>query len=207
MAVNDLLTPAEAREAVSLKPTDTAHDDELQRWITGISTRIDKLCGPVVIRTVTNETHDGGTRTIWLRDTPVSSITSVVEYVHTTATTLTAETNASKPADGYLPILEGHRAKLLRRNAGADATFASGRQNVVVTYEAGRAASTSAVDALFKTAASSILRRLWAREAPSWARVGGGFDDDLTTGVGFFKAVDPMITEFLSHELTPPALA
>lgn len=208
MATNDLLTLAEAKTALNLEASATTHDTELALWITAVSTRIDKLCAPVVIRTVTDETHDGGRSCIRLRKAPVSeasatTVTSVSEYDQTTLTALTAETNGSKPAQAF--AFDQVLGLLYRRSSGSDASFVSGRGNVLVTYQAGRYSATATVDALFKLAAGAILRRLWQREQGAWATGGDPFVE--STGSGFFNAVDPMVKELLGDELLPPGLA
>ena len=74
---------------------------------------------------------------------------------------------------------------------------------VEVTYVAGRAASTAAVDARFKTCAGSILRRLWKRESGTWAQSASFFEtDDAQIGdIGFFKVAKPIINELLWDQL------
>lgn len=196
----DIVTLAEAYEAIN-NTAGTGHDTELAQWITGVSRRIDELCGPVVVRTTTNEAHNGGGSFLHLRQTPVDSVTSVVEYRHETANTLTAETNTNRPADAYLTDLRKHYARVTRRSGGADALFPWGRLNVVVTYEAGRAANTAAVDPQFKLAAGSILRRLWQRESGAWAHGGDPFLNAGSGSAGFFNAFDHVIKEMLADEV------
>lgn len=206
MAAADLLSLAEARSAVNLPTGAGAHDTDLQLFLTGLSRRIDQLCGSVVIRTVTAERHDGGSHRIWLEKSPASSITSVSEWLDTTETVLTSETDSVKPADAYLLGNTGPLSFIRRRNTGTDARFATGRENVVITYPSGRYADTASVDELFKLAAASILRRIWKREQSSWAQEPDFFPDteNPRPGLQFFKAVDPMIMEFLADELLPP---
>lgn len=205
----DLLTLEEGYRAVS-DPVNTdavaaggggTHDTRLALWITAVSRRVDDICGPVVIRTVTNELHDGGRNTIVLDKGPVSSVTSVTEYDGTTATTLTAETNATKPTDAYLVEREGRVVFLRRRSSDADKDFEDGRNNIEVTYEAGRYADTASVDAKFKEAASAVLRRIQKREGGAWAQGADPFA--RPPEIGFFRAMDPMIEEFLGDELEP----
>lgn len=204
-ATNDLLTAAEAAEALNLPAGSVIGDGERERMVTAVSTRIDELCGPVVQITVSNELHDGGCTRIFPRFVPISSVTTLVEYSGTASTTLTAETNSTKPAAGYL--IDGPRSGrdvwIRRRSGNADSWFADGRRNIDLTYVAGRAADTASVSALFKTACATILRRLHQREAGGWAIP---VDDPYAYGgVGFFKVVDPMVNELLSDELLPPA--
>lgn len=196
----DLLSLSEAKTAINL--SGSGHDTQLAQFITAVSRRIDDLCGPVVVREVTSEAYDGGCSTIWLRSTPVDTVGTVVEYRGTSGTTLTAATVTNQPSSAYLLDVRGHYAALRRRSGNGDSTFASGRRNIVVTYDAGRYANTAAVDAKFKMAAGSILRRLWNREAGAWARGGNPFEEAGVGTVGFFKAIDPMVQELLADELT-----
>lgn len=212
----DLLTLAEAYTAVN-DPTNAqaaadgaegTRDTEMGQWVTAISQRIDDICGPVVSRAV-SDVFDGtpSVATLYPRQTPVYSITSLTEYASTTATVLTAETNAAKQADGYqVGGYGGHHVKVLRMTSGAPAYFAGGYRNIELEYQAGRFANTAAVSAKFKEAAASILRRLWSREASAWSRGGDPFAEGGAPS-GFFRAVDPMVAEFLADEILPPAVA
>lgn len=207
MATLDLLDLDEARRAVNLpSPSTSDADDDLKLFVSGISGRIDELCGPVVQRTITDEKHDGGRCRILLDLQHVSSVTSVSEWAGTTETTLAAETNASKPASGYLLDPVGPYGFVYRRASNGDATFPAGRRNVLVTYVAGRYADTAAVDERFKLAASAVLRRVFKREQSSWAHTPDFFTDteNPRPGLMFYKAVDPMLIEFLADELLPP---
>jgi hypothetical protein len=173
----DVLTIAEARSAVALG-SDTSMDTVLAAWVTAISRQLDQLCGPVVVRTITAETCDGGASTIRLRYTPVSSITSIAEYLNTTSTTLTAESNTTKTVSNYRVDLRS--GTIRRRNTNSDACFADGRGNIEVTYVAGRAANTAAVDSKFKQAASMMLRAAWVGEQASGSQTfEQGFDPTL----------------------------
>lgn len=209
MATRDLLTLAEGRSAVNLPNPASVNplDGDLQLYITGISGRVDKLCGPVVQRAVTGERHNGGKSKVLLELQHVASVTSVTEWAGTTQTALTAETDGTKPANGFLldPGEGGIYAWVWRRSGNGDATFPVGRRNVVVAYIAGRYTATATVDETFKLAAASVLRRFWKREQSSWAQSPGFFEDaeNSTAGLGFYKAVDPMIKELLCDELLP----
>ena len=164
----DVISLTEAKTALGV--TATTWDTPLAQAITAVSRQVDQLCGPVVNRTVTAETHDGGDWTIQLRRRPVYSITSVTEYDGTTATTLTAESNTVKPSDAYLH--DGDTGTLVsglirRRSNDSDDVFEVGRRNIAVTYVAGRAANTAGVDAKFKQAAVMMLRNIWTSEMAS----------------------------------------
>lgn len=163
MASTDLLTLAEAKAAINQPSGDTSQDTEIAAWVTAVSLQLDKLCGPIVNRTVTSESHDGGGHTLYLKQRPVASVTEVKEFSGTTATTLTAESTSSQPGTAYL--LETAKGVLRRRSGGGDASYPRGRQNVVVTYTAGRGyTDSSSVDERFKTGARLLLAHLWRRE-------------------------------------------
>lgn len=207
MAARDLLSLEEGRRAVNLPSPASVNtlDTDLQLYITGISGRVDKLCGPVVQRAVTGERHNGGRSKVLLDLQHVASVTSVVEWAGTTQTALTAETDSTKPASGFL--LDGDiYAWVWRRSGNSDATFPAGRRNVVVGYTAGRYTATATVGETFKLAAGSVLRRIWKREQSSWAQTPGFFEDteNPAAGLGFYKAVDPMVKELLCDEMLPP---
>jgi hypothetical protein len=187
-----ILSEAEARLAINLT---TGHQDEIVRMVTAVSRRIDDLCGPVVVRTVTDELLDANGPDLRPRYQPVYSVTAVTEYLSGTGTVVTAESISA--SGGYL-LRDG----ILTRRSGFTSRNWNGR--VKVTYVAGRYATTADVDAKFKVAAGAILRRLWTREAGAWARGGDPFD---SASVGFFKAVEPMIDEFLGDERRMPSIA
>lgn len=195
----DILTIDEAKAAVNLPDQAAKQEDELGRFVTAVSRRIDDLCGPVVIREVT-ETLDADGGLLFLAHQEVSAITSVTEYQSGTGTVITAEDFDT--AGGYRL-----RNGILERRSSWSATSWNGL--VVVVYDAGRYASTGVVDAKFKVAAGSILRRLWKREGGTWAQSSSVFEagEVSTVGVGFFKAVDPMVAELLGDELRLPSIA
>jgi hypothetical protein len=201
----DIITLGEAKTELNITTNDT--DPVLERWITAVSGLIDSLCGPVVIRTVTDEAHNGGGTILFLRQHPVSEITTVTEYASGTATVLTAESPTVAGTYLFNPTL----GTVSRRSSWNNYPF--GASGVLVTYEAGRYADTASVDARFKTAALAILRRFWARETPSWVRGTGGFADLVQNPAvepgtpGFFRAVQPVVNELLGDQLLGPAVA
>lgn len=201
----DILTDDEARDAVHLSQATPQLETKLALFVTGISRRIDELCGPVVQRTVV-ERHSGSHGHVVLRVTPVASITTVVEWdAAGTSTTLTAETDASKPADGYLLDSDySHFARLLRRSGGSGATFAYGDNNVVVTYTAGRYEDSDSVDPMFKLAAMEILASQWQQAASSWSRSPDLGDEFGQPG---FISVDAMVRSRLPNETLPLGVA
>lgn len=159
----DLLTLAEAKTALNI--TTTAQDTELPGYITAISRRLDELCGPIVLRTYTDEEYDGNCRWIVLRHAPASetsatTVTTVKEYMDGTATTLAAETLTVSTTDDYR--FDQRLGILYRRSTWSDTVFAS--QRVTVTYSGGRYSATATVDEKFKQAARSLLQHVWRPE-------------------------------------------
>lgn len=204
----DLITLEEAKTAIGGDLATTTHDAELATAITAMSRAFDSKCGPVVIRTVTDEVHDGGRTIVFPRKTPVATITTVTEYISGSAQVLVAETATAATANDYRLTSDGHNVVLKRRSSWSDARFAG--TDVVLTYEAGRYADTASVDERFKEAAKMAMRRWWKREAGAWARSSNAFADavDGADGfVGFFRIVDPIVDELLADERCPPALA
>lgn len=202
----DVVTLAEAKTLLNLTGTGTQYDSELEGWITAASRRLDKLVGPVVRRTITDEEHDGGVARIFLYYHPIFSITSVTEYDGTTSTTLTAETNASKPDDAYkVDRYSEDRAYLSsivnRRSAGADAVFPTGRGNVLVTYVPGRFATTAAVDERFKKGVGLMLLNFWRSQQDSTGQVG---EFDVPQAIFPTFAVPNSVRELFDGEIQDP---
>jgi len=176
VATLDVITLAEAKAALNLSGA-TTYDTELPAWITAVSQLLDAGAGPIVIRTVTGEIHNGDTTSIRTRLYPVKTITTITEYSDTTGTVLTAETNLSKPDAAYLADTYDLDPALLsgvirRRFAGYGYRFATGQGNVVITYEAGRFNETGSVSERFKLAAKLTLQYLWNSQRPSLGSVG-----------------------------------
>lgn len=162
----DVLTFNEAILALSIGASDTTRTELVERVVTTASRRLDEAIGPVVHRTVTAEVHDGGGWAIELNHGPVSSIASITEYQGATSTVVTAESAGSQPNDGYYaeryaPNPSLFSGVIVRRTSGYDSAWPCGRGNVLVTYTAGRAATTGAVDRRYKEAAVLIVRNLW----------------------------------------------
>lgn len=161
-----VLTLAEAKAAVGIAITDLTADEALTIKVRAVSRRLDQAVGPIVQRTITGETHEGGCDRIWLRHRPVTSITTVTEYSGGTGSTLTAEDYDTLPSDAYAadPCHTGtatFSGRLWRRSGGSPSCFPAGPQAVRVTYVAGRYADTASVDPLFKEAAAVMLKNAW----------------------------------------------
>lgn len=166
MADLDVLSSAEAVEAISSPGTSS---EKLAKVVTAVSLRLDKAVGPIVVRTITDETRLTGCRpTVELGLWPIASISSLVEYDENgTPTTLTETTPSTKPADGFRltpttaePELGLYRSLVERRAGSRVEAF---DETVVATYVAGRFEDTAAVDERYKEAARICLVNLWQR--------------------------------------------
>ena len=176
----DVLTLAEAKTVVGIGPADVSQDAPLAQKITAVSRRLDALCGPIVQRTVTDEVQPGGRPYVLVDRWPVASFTTVTEYAATVAQVLTAEDFDTHPGEGFLPerwstSTAVYSGKLYRRTSGSAAVFPTGPEAVKVTYVAGRAANTAAVDPIFKEAAGVALKNVW-RTMESATQMMGEFD-------------------------------
>lgn len=202
MAILDVVTLPEAKNALDIALTDLSQDGELAAHVTSVSRRLDDAIGPVVQRSVTVR-RDGGRPTIWLTPRPVAAFTTVTEYNQAgVATVLVAEDEDTKPIDAYLASPYKSDAtlfsgRLYRRRSGSDGWFASGRSNVVVAYTAGRAADTAEVAPIYKQAAQIMLANLWRSQEQSTASL-GEFDVPAQNFPRF--AVPNAVKELLADE-------
>ncbi len=202
----DILTPEEATRAALGVDGAGQHASAIARANTAVSERIDDLCGPVVAREVA-EVHDGGHRFIWPRQAPVFEVTSLGEFDGATLTTFVDESafGTVGTANGFAVVDGGHRIE--RRSGGGPALFTAGAGSLELVYLAGRFPDTESVSSKFKVAAEAILRRVWDREASAWARATDPFEENLQPTSRFFRAVDPMIDEWLASERKLPGMA
>lgn len=184
MAATDVLTSAEAK-AVLRQGASTANDTEITALITAVSERLDKAVGPIVTRTITADTYDGtvsgrgvysprgdwDTRgvVIQLRSWPVGAITTVTENGTTLAST-----------EYYIDAEIG---QLYRLASGHDYPWSPGRDNIAVTYTAGRYADTASVAARYKQGAIMLLQHLWRTR--TWSTTGVGTGDFQVPTVAF----------------------
>lgn len=195
MATDDLLTAAEARRFVGLGTADATRGTLLAHYTTAASRTLANRVGTIIHGTVTGELHHGGRSYVHLDHHPVAQVVTVVEYDSTTAATLTAETNASKPTAGYKADLTS--GKIMRRNDNSTTAFPAGLDNVYVTYVAGRFAATADVDDRFKTACGLILKNAWRAQ-----EMGIGQVDEFDIPQASFPrfAVPNAVKELLADE-------
>ena len=175
----DLITLSESMDAIGRAGDTLSSDDttRLEAFTTAVSRHLDWLCGPVVARTITSESHDGGGYLIALDYSPVSNVDALTVYANTTATSLTSESNTTKSASDFL--LEPSTGIVYRRGSNVDRQWEPGRRNVIVTYQAGRYATTATVDRRFKESAKIIVRHLFALEHGSGGEL---FAEGLPSG-------------------------
>ena len=207
----DVLTLVEGKEAINITRDD--QNDVVARHITAVSRLLDRECGPIVQRTVTAEVHDDPGAAVSLRYAPVASIGTVREAFPGEVTTLDV-CGFGDSIDGYYaePDFRGGTllsGSILRRRLGVAGDWSRGVQ-VEVTYTAGRYATTEDVDARFKDCAGSILRRLWKREAGTWAQSAAIFEtidaESASPSSGFYRVAKPIIKEQLWADMRLPGI-
>lgn len=198
MATLDLVTVSEAA-AYLQQPSNSSLIDEL---ITAVSLMIDDRCGPVVERSMGTKPCDGGETTIWLDPTPIYAVSTVVEYIpgSTSGTTLTASTNTSIAANGY--IIDTTKGSLTRVASGRPIPFVAGLKNVEVTFHAGRYATTAAVSQQFKQAALISVSHNWQLEHGTRNSTFGAIEDGGST-FGYGWALPKRALEILGTQVRP----
>ena len=195
----DLLTLNEGKTALGLTANTTDQDTLVASYITTVSHILDINCGPLVQRTISSEKRSGGNDAIPIQYGPAVSITSITEYQGITPVTLTEETAGIAPANGYL--LDAENGLVYRRSSAQDTYFAFGRNNIVITYTAGRYSSTSVVEPRVKRAAATMLRHLWNIDKGSGNLMFG--EVDAPTPIGF--AIPNRVREMLADLWQIPA--
>jgi hypothetical protein len=200
----DVLTLVEAKASLK-KHTSALDETTLASWVTAASRRLDTLVGPIVRRSVSEELSGEAETTLYLRYFPNTAISSVIEYSGAIGSELVEETRGAL-VDGYLaepysfdPTFLGN--ELHRRIGGVDASWASGRRNVVVTYIAGRYADTASVDPLFKRSCGLMLINAW-RSLENTTVEQGDYDIPISSFPTF--AVPRAVRELLKDQLQDP---
>lgn len=137
IAADPLITLTQAKSFLNI--SGTASDTELTDFIASASQYVVNRIGPVSGSPTVSEWHDGGSPSIVLRTlSPIQSVTSVTETYGTVTYTLTGITLDSAPATtayGYTVDLD--HGLIVRRASGVAVPFASGTQNIHVTYVGG----------------------------------------------------------------------
>lgn len=162
-----LVSLADVKTHLNIAADNTDHDDELRGFIASVTDVIEDVVGVVARRTFV-ETYSGrGERAILLRRRPVVSVTSVVESGTTVAASDYSVTEAGV---------------LTRASAYSAGRWASGVDNVTVTYVAGRPSTPPSV----LDAAKELIRINWRpQQGGNYSVFNGGRADDFgQTGAG-----------------------
>ncbi|MDP9949125.1 MULTISPECIES: hypothetical protein [Streptomyces] len=179
-----LLTLAEAK--AQLDYDGDGDDEELQRFIDGITAPIERHVGPVLTREV-SENIEGRSDSMCLTHIPAVALVSVVPLL------------GGQALDTSSLVLDGPAGMVWRKGG----TFA--RTRWTVTYTAGRGA---VVPPTIKLAALLLLQHLWRTQYGA-ARGGGGSDDYSVTEPipGFGYAIPNRVLELLEPYRLPPGVA
>jgi hypothetical protein len=160
-----------------LNMTGTSEDEEIQAWLAAITPIVEQRVGAVIPRTHT-EQHTAG-RSLWLRNPPVISLTSVAPLFTTGGTT-------------YLPAdLIVSTSGRVRRGDGS--AFTGGPYTV--TYLAGR----RVIPANITQAVLVILKHLWETQRGA-SRLPLQSEDDTQLVPGFGFAVPNRAMELLEPD-------
>lgn len=188
---------ADARSALRLPAGTTIGDEDLRELIVAASFLMDDLCGPVAPRSC-DEWHDGGGGTIALLQRPVIAVSTVSESYGSFTRALTAQPLSGSSFDAYGYTVDLQTGILTRRTSGAIAPFAAGRQNVHVTYTAGR----TFVPANLLRATRRLVRWLWQTEQQG-QRPSGSRPDAPTTTTPSGHQIPTVVKELCAGELRP----
>lgn len=137
-------------------PAPSATDNAmLSRMITAATPVIEKIAGPCTPQAFT-EQHDGEDHEVILRRYPVLRIVSCKEYRYGSDVLDLVESTPANPVDGYQ--LDKETGTLTRVYTGGYVrSWWPGSRNIVVSYQAGRAAVPSNV----KEATLELLAHWW----------------------------------------------
>lgn len=176
VSVDEVITHMRAQ------PTMDADDrEQLRVYCVAATSAIEEDLHRALVRRVVTETHNGGCAALFLRQTPVLSVTSVVE------TGVTLGQSGDYVIDPRLGIL-------YRGTAQAPAWFDYGLQSVVVTYLAGM---TQPPEFIRKVALNTVVKMWQAAQQLPHTYLDGQLD-----GAGFVQAATAQLTgpEFRAYE-------
>lgn len=164
-----LATLSEVKAHLNIPDATTTHDTELRTAILTASDIVEGIVGAVATRTVV-ETHSShGRAGLVLRQTPAASITSVTE-------------------DGVAVAAAGYQLSdsgvLYRVSGYGDTAWSAGRENIVVTYVAGRDGTPPAVlDAVKELVRINFRQQLGGNYSP----FDGGAGDNFAPSAGAMR--------------------
>lgn len=162
---------ADAKAQLNFRAGYVTDDVELQGFIDAATPIVEDIAGVILPRTITAETYDGGGPVIALRSVPVLSVTSVVEYLGTSAYTLTSQPQGAASPNNYgYELVDPLRGILGRRGIAGDLTpFLGGQRGVVVSYVAGY----QTVPANVRLGALRLVQHLWQNSQNGMGGTGG----------------------------------
>jgi len=175
----DLVDLAAVKDALNIDQGDTTHDPEIQRYIAAATPQIEYITGPVLPRPVIETHRCWGSSRIVLRQPPVLSVNSVVEYLGLSAYTLTAQAPGTT-LNNYGYVMDFPETGVLRRvsSVGTEMSFLGNA--VVVGYTAGLVSIPPDV----YLAALEDIRGLYqqSQQGGGGRRYGGGGEDSFSAG-------------------------
>ena len=189
-----LISRADAKDLLRISPANTSFDADLKFFTEGLTAFIDKYCGPMVPRLVT-ERHTAGAKTLMLRQIPVYKPAGQT----TDLVSITPVLTYGVPYDDLTLLSVDFKTGELIHKIGLPFFYGS----YDISYWAGRAYIPPNV----LLGAQVILKHWWALERPS-ARPGqgpaGGAADDTTVLWGF--AIPNRALEMLESERAPAGI-
>lgn len=182
-----LVSLAEVKAHLRYPTANVADDVAIQGFINAASDVINAECGIVVPQRF-DETYDGGDFAIWLRHVPVIMIENLEEgwgFVNFELTQVQVNSPNSTNLFAY-SIDEEATGNITRRSGGnVNIPFVSGKNNIHVTYTAGRDVIPGAI----RLAALELIAHWW--QGSQQRSMGGGsagtFDN---TDVDYSRALN-----------------
>jgi hypothetical protein len=182
ITADDILSVADAMDHLHIPSSSVDAPAKLPLYVGAAIDVVSFFRGDILSQTYT-ESYDGGDPAIYLRHTPVLSITTLTEYIGNIVYTLTNQPpGASIDAWGY-SLDDPASGRVVRRTASGQAfRFVPGDANVNVTYVTGLPSVPPSVT----LAAMMIVKELWEDErgaAPLPLQAQDGFV--TVPGVGY----------------------
>jgi hypothetical protein len=182
----------------------TGDDNELREFIDTSGEVVDYLAGPTINRTVT-EYHSGPAKELFLRQWPVVSVASVVEWwPGGPSYTLTQESEIGVGGSGYDFTFDPGGGSITRRVNAWGYCFPPGVNNIKVTYVAGR---RQPWPARIRMAGLEQIAYLWrsSQTGRGAGRAAGGTGAEETVTIAGLGAVPLRVVELLAGKKPPQA--
>lgn len=168
--------------------TMTAADrEQLKGYCVAATSAIENDLYRALVRRVVVETHDGGCGVIYLRQTPVLEVTSVVE----TGTTLAV-------SGEY--VVDGRFGLLYRGDQQSPFWFDYGRQNIVVTYLAGM---ESPPEFVRKVAKNTVVKMWQAAQQLPHPYLDGQVDGAVLVQQATAQLTGPEFRSYEAYRMVP----